>query len=336
MSSPPRQMSSHGNNTDSLTPKKKKQQLTGGSHANNPTAKGLVREIQAQLASRQGLLAEQREMILAQRASNTKLYSSIMDQLSAMDKQLDAQLAHVKQQRHQHDSYSRNVDKSLRQARATEARDAKRRKPAPPISAPPATSPLVLSTVSHGMAASSPATPSSSSATPVPPKWDVHKCGQFGHLSNLHRTVTLVGDGWNVVVATHPVDAFSVRVSWPATASGAVAVGFTREPNCWKIPVNNPPRSFPYHKTGWFVNVNQGTVSSCNDDEYAKDQSSRRWTFQTGEVLTAAFDFTRDEITFANEGNDQGTIILDNVRSNALYPAVVSYDTGVQVEFVSM
>ncbi|ETV96698.1 hypothetical protein H310_10016 [Aphanomyces invadans] len=148
-----------------------------------------------------------------------------------------------------------------------------------------------------------------------------------------------MGTGWNVIVATHPVDEFAVRMTWPASCSApfspVIAIGFTRDPNCWKIPVNHPPRSFPCHRTGWFVNANKGTVSTCD----GRENEPCGLVLKSGDVLRATFDFTGETITFAQQlapPCERPHVTLENVRSNALYPVFVSCDSGILVEFVEL
>ncbi|OQR93712.1 hypothetical protein ACHHYP_02334 [Achlya hypogyna] len=159
--------------------------------------------------------------------------------------------------------------------------------------------------------------------------WDPARCGQLSSIAVGGRQVTTTGNGWNVVVADAVIDAFEVQLVFPKTkATNTIAIGFTAEPEFWREPTPKM-QIFDFWKSGWYINVRRGTLCS----RYGHDDASFASSFKSGDTLTVVFDRTLKTIRFLRNGSPLG-IAYSDIEVSELYPALVSYDRGVGVNFV--
>ncbi|CAK4076579.1 unnamed protein product [Aphanomyces euteiches] len=291
---------------------------TAASLESNPVAKELVLKMKETCAASQKQLEKKRQQLLDLQAAQKAVYQSIVQQIATADAQIDEQLRTTREDMIRYDHQAKHFERLLAEQTAAEKNrqhQAKRQKTETPRPPPPHVEIAALG--NRPFVAS--------------PRWDLERCGQFGCIINLGRTVRTTGEGWNVVIAKEPADHFTVRLTLPPTLRHPFAIGFTREPNFWKIPVINPPRIFAYHKTGWFLNAQKGSLCSRDghEDEPFVDP------LQSDDVLTVAYDYDLQTIGFKLNGKPLGDgPSFQQVKDLQLYPAIVSYDEDVEVEFV--
>ncbi|OQR93709.1 hypothetical protein ACHHYP_02333 [Achlya hypogyna] len=158
--------------------------------------------------------------------------------------------------------------------------------------------------------------------------WDLGRCGQFGMIRNMARTVTTTESGWNVVVATSTARRFSVLVTLPKNKMhNTIAIGFTHEPEFWRDPIDNPP-VFYFNHTGWYVNVRKGSL--CSRDH---DDSPFVSKLKSGDVLTCIWDADAGTIRFLRNDLDLGVAFkgIFGAHDWQLYPALISYDKNIEI-----